>query len=364
MKRIDWENELPDVPEKVHASVLAAIEGLSAENRELHTGGENMREDNNLKRKNVWGKKKTLALVAALAAVLGTTVVGAEILHWNDRAAEEFDHPASEVQEQMTAAGVAATPQASVTDAGVTVTAVQTIQDEYRLYILLEVTSEEAVLGTGGFDEMNLAADGQGTTPDVFNNVGWSFADQVTENSTHAYCWIDAMKDHDTAWNGESVTVTLGTLSYYTELDKGNGGVAHVVDGNWELTLPLSDASGLTRTWDLDTEVMLSGVPVTVRRVELSPLTLSISYDNEDVNELVKTVYGDAEEDIFISEMLMSELLDSDGNTIEKGHDAFGERIDTERGEYIWDVGLTSVVDPEKVGAILLGEDKVKVELP
>lgn len=364
MKQIDWEKELPDVPKKVHETVLATLEGLDAENKEPHMGGDDMREGNAKGRTGSWGKKKTLALAAALAAVLGTTVVGAEILHWNDRAVEEFDHPASEVQEQMTAAGVAAAPQASVTDAGVTVTAVQTIQDEYRLYILLEVTSEEAVLGTGGFDEWNLAADEQGTTSDVFNNVSCMFADPVTENSTHAYYWIDAMKDQYAAWNGESVTVTLGELFYYTELDKGDGGAEHVVDGNWELTLPLSDASELTRTWDLDTGVMLSGVPVTVRHVELSPLTITISYDNEDIDQLVKTVYGNAEDDIFISEMLVSELLDSDGNTVEKGHDAFSERIDTERGEYIWEIGLTSVVDPKKIGAILLGEDKVKVELP
>lgn len=393
MERIDWEKELPEVPDVVHTVVIATLgqldqtmpekEGGECENPICQAAGQvdmkpegsgcgqqsaekgeaNMGKGRTEKRSAKWGKKKILVLAASLAAVLGTTLVGAGVLRWNDRAIQEFDSPSSEMQEQMMEEGVAAMPQASVTDAGVTVTAVQTIQDEYRLYILLKVTSGEAVLGTGGFDEMNLAADGVGGTLDTFDNVGAGFVDEVTENGTEAYYMIDAMKQTDPAWNGESITVTLGKLSYYTDLGKGEGGEPHVIDGSWELTLALLDASALTRTWELDTEVMISGVPVMVESVELSPLTLTICYDNEDVEQLAKAVYGEQEE-YFLSELFLAELLNMEGTVAERGYDAVSGGITGDGEQNVLRFGLTSVVEPEHIKAVLLGDDKVELKLP
>ena len=157
------EKEFPKVPEKIHGMVLETLENLE-ENPSMKKGGNTMKIK---KRRVIWA-------AAALAAMFGTTVAAAELFTWNEQATDYFNDPPKEVQNEMVAQGVVMEQNDSVTDQGITVTVKQTVQDDNRLYILLDVQCEEALIDDNcGFDKWNVIT----KDPEAFNNLGAYFAE-------------------------------------------------------------------------------------------------------------------------------------------------------------------------------------------
>ena len=151
MKHIrDQKQDLPKVPECVHTAILTTLNRLE-ENEDMAKKI----------RKSRFSGKKFVALAAAMAAVFGMTVIAAAAeFWWNQKAAEEFGNPTPERQQQMVEAGVAEEQTVSSTDAGITVTAVQTLRDANRIYMLFELTAEEAVIdGNSGFSDWKMITD-------------------------------------------------------------------------------------------------------------------------------------------------------------------------------------------------------------
>ena len=118
MKEWRLEQEFPEVPDCVHQTVLETLGQLEEKGRE---------------RKPV-KKMKWIILAAALTAAFGLTVAAAELFDWNPAAAENFGEPIKEVQDKLTMDGVAKEQEISATDNGITVTAVQTMNDENVFY--------------------------------------------------------------------------------------------------------------------------------------------------------------------------------------------------------------------------------------
>ena len=121
-------------------------------------------------------KRRVIWTAAALAAMFGTTVAAAELFRWNEQAADYFNNPPQEVQNEMVAQGVAMEQSASATDQGITVTVKQTVQDDNRLYILLDVQCEEAVIDDNSFfDKWDVIT----KDTEAFDNLGASFAEST-----------------------------------------------------------------------------------------------------------------------------------------------------------------------------------------
>lgn len=345
MKNIDWDKEMPNVPQNVHNAVLYALENLEEEKRS---------------RKRMFSKRKMVILVAALVAAFGTTAVAAEFFKWNEKAVEYFDVPAETLQDEMVSKGVAKEQNVSATDNGITVTAVQTIKDEHRVYILLDIQANENVIdANGGFGQFELFT----KTPDMFVNIGGSFAEGTEEGklSKQGYYEWDAMIDSEKMLDDDSIMLELNDFCYYT-YENGSSGTPHTVEGNWNLEIPLGkETEGLTKIYEVNREVMMSGMPVTVNRVEISPITLQISYKATELDELREQVYG-GNEDIHLEEIYVHGFLNKEGEEILCGYGGtIGER--NEKGEELLTVGLGTIIDVESVSAVLLGEEKVVVEL-
>lgn len=261
---------------------------------------------------------------------------------------EEFHNPPMELQQKTVDNGVAVLPNVSVTDSGVTVTAVQMLQDENRVYIMLRVESEEAVIdGNSLFDRMELY---DGENHNIFNNIGAQFIDEEDGKLTNdGYYVIDALKDSVTGWNGTTLEVALSGLSYYQYENGGAASGGKKIEGNWKLELALTDASALSKTVELGKDIHCGDVPVTVNYVKISPLSIVISYDAADV-EKIKVA-----EDDFIPELLSAKLLDKQGNELLKtGYGAMSS-WNTEDGQYVVQMGLIGVVDMEQADQIELG---------
>lgn len=349
------EKEFPKVPEKIHGMVLETLENLEEENPSVKKGGNTMKIK---KRRVIWA-------AAALAAMFGTTVAAAELFQWNEQAADYFNNPPQEVQNEMVAQGVAMEQNDSVTDQGITVTVKQTVQDNNRIYILLDVQCEEALIDdNSGFDKWDVIT----KDSEAFSNLGASFAESAPigkkeEKTSRGYYEITGLKTYGREWNEDSITLDLGQFNYLTYEEDGLG-TQHVIDGNWKLEIPLGEQTqALTKVYEPGSQVMVSGMPVTVKRVEISPISAVVVYDLEDVQNVTNTAQAN-EEDVFLYELQLSGFRYDNGETELNGAGGgMSSYWDREAGEDIYEIGLCGMIEPERVEAILLGDGVMAVEL-
>ncbi len=316
-------------------------------------------------------KKRTLILAVALAALVGTTAMASGLFRWNEKAAENFGNPAEEEQDAMTMEGLAREQQVSASDAGIIITAKQTVQDKNTLYILLDIQAEEAVIdGNGGFDRT--AEDGTYGEPwliteqeDAFGNVSMGFTPDTPAFETlsdHGYYEISALKTIGREWSEKEVTVHFTEYNYYT-YENGDT-VPHTIRGNWTLTLPLGEDTMLEkRVCEPEQPVDICGASVHVKRVEISPLSLLLVFDMDDRDRLMEMLYPN-EEDVYLKETEVTGFLDQDGKEIPIRMGGMSGSYDFDNREVMIQIGLGNYVEAEQVSAVLLGEEKIPVPLP
>lgn len=353
MNRMNWKKEMPEVPENVHMAVLDALENLNqAENSNRADKTESITRG--IRR----GRRAVVAAIVA-ATMLGTTALAAEFI-WNNKAVEDWNFPSEDLQQDTIDNQVAILQNASVTDSGITITAVQTLQDKNRVYLLLKVEGEEAIIDGNSFFNTWNVHDGDGDMFKLFCNGTCNFLErEVGELKKEGYYVIDELKHSD--WNGDSLQINLGDFNYctyenYHEVE-GIGGVGvtpHRVDGNWDLEVQLADVSGLCKTIPVNTAADRFGIPITVQEVKLSPLSMEItySYDYDKTRDL-----SEEEQANFSTPLLQIALYDQEGNIIETGvgavSDGFSNR---ESGEWNMIAGLNSVIDVDAVDKIVFAD--------
>lgn len=372
MKKWNFKQEFPEMPSDVHQTVLDTLECLEEKERKQSMERKNSESrkpetKNSEKRRNT-KKTKWLLLAAALTASFGLTVAAAELFIWNPKATETFGEPEKEVQDTLTMEGVAKEQEISVTDSGITVTAVQTMNDENVFYALLSVSAEEEIIDGSGYfgnpDPRLLTKN-----PDAFCNIGMGFLTMpIGEPKTQGYYEIYALKTLEEEWNEESITISLENYSYDVfhtpkeERTDFTDCTNELIEGKWKLTLPLGEMQ-IDNTVKITepTQVTMQGVPVTIEELTLTPLAVKICYCLEDVEKLHEQVYS-SKEDVTLQELFISGFVDKNGNEIECGFTALSSKR-TADGQDILLMGLGQAVDVHEVQAVLLGAEKVRVEM-
>lgn len=350
MNKWTFEQEFPEVPASVHQTVLETLNNLEEK-----------------RKRRPMKKTKWLILAAVLTATFGLTVAAAELFNWQSKTVETFGEPTKEVQNTLTMEGVAKEQEISVTDKGITITAVQTMNDENVFYALLLVTAEEEIIdGSGYFG--NPSPQLFTKNPDAFCNISMSFQDTpIGEPSKQGYYEIYALKNIWEEWQEDSVTISFENYSYdifnkpKEELTDFTDCTSSVIEGKWELVLPLGEVqTDNTVKIKEPIQVSMQGVPVTIEELTLTPLALKICYCLNDIENLHQTVYSSAE-DAFLEELFISGYVDKNGNEIECGFTASGGG--RKNGYDILLMGLGQAIDVHEIQAILLGSEKVRVEL-
>lgn len=353
MNRMNWKKEMPEVPRNVHMAVLDALENLDqAENDNRNS--KTVKITRGIRR----GRRAVLAAIV-VAAMIGTTALAAEFI-WNNKAVEEWNFPSEDLQQDAIDKQVAILQDASVTNNGITVTAIQTMQDKNRVYALLKVEAEDEVIdGNSGFDGA-VMHNGDGNIFTIFCNTGWGFIDEVDGKLTKdGYFVIDGLKHYDAPWNGDSLRVTLSDFRYYSyeNYDVGTGSgeqTANDIEGTWDLEVELADVSSLCKTIPVNMTAERFGVPVTVQDVKLSPLSMEInySYNHEATQDLTEE-----EQANFSTMLLQIALYDKEGKIIDEGVGAVsGGFTNKESGETNLVAGLNSVIDVDTVDKIVFGD--------
>lgn len=358
MNRMNWKKEMPEVPESVHMAVLDALENL--EYAESNKGNrKTVKITHGIRR----GRRMLAAAIVAVT-MLGTTALAAEFI-WNNKAVEEWNFPSQDLQQDAIDNQVAILQNASVTNNGIKVTVVQTMQDRNRVYVLLKVeAAEEVIDGNSGFDGA-VMHNGDGDIFTIFCNTGCGFIDEVEGKLTKdGYLVIDGLKHYDAPWNGDSLHITLSDFRYYSyenyDGETGSGEkIANHVEGTWELEVELADVSSLCKTIPVNMTSERFGVPVTIQDVKLSPLSMEINYryNNDAIKDL-----SEEEQANFSKMLLQIALYDKEGKIIEEGVGAVtGGFTNKEAGETNIIAGLNGVIDVDTVDKIIFGNEWLTV---
>ena len=323
-------------------------------------------------------KSRKKYVVAALIATMtvGAVSAYAAYTNWSQGMKEEL-HISEEQQKNLEANGMAAFSDASVTDAGVTVTAQQSITDNYYAYLSFKVEGYSVEKGVQpDFETISVTADGQ--------DVSWGgrFYDGMISGDDGMVVNADGSEPETEADGSmiENYVMDDGSLEYHMILkshEKGffTGKQLHVelenlgtvakaqyfpdIEGNWILDMSLGGAD--TAKY-IETNEKLGDTETIVTGVELSPVSMRITYDFpkteprmeefEDENGEIQTIAWPAQPPFAFGIRLkdgtvmkyISAGSESTGYTSEEGQ------------EYVVSFPLDRVIDPDQVEAVLFRE--------
>lgn len=341
MMNKNWNREFPEVPAHVHQTVLSTLAGLDE------------RKGKKVKRMK---KSKLMILIAAAVAVLGTTVSAAEIFKWNRRAAEVFVAD-EEQQKELVTDQIAQETHQTVTDAGLTIQAVQTIQDNNCFYALFEITAEEESMQITADHSMGVLfnyPDGE----DPFGYLGWGFVDdrqQTVSNSRYYEIY------------GTKAVPGQGDLNMKIQFTSLNAPGAKAMDGepilegNWEFMLNLHTMEPVR--CELNREYKIAGCDIMVRTVELTPISAKLSCDLEDARQLEKLEGVNLDQTDSLASLFINGVKYQDGTVVEE--EGYQElQVGWENEIYTKTARLTAVIDPDRVSALLVGENMDEIALP
>ena len=323
-------------------------------------------------------KSRKKYVVAALIATMtvGAVSAYAAYTNWSHGMKEEL-RISEEQQKNLEANGMAAFSDASVTDAGVTVTAQQSITDNYYTYLSFKVEGYSVEKGVQpDFETISVTADGQ--------DVSWGgrFYDGMISGDDGMVVNADGSAPETEADGSmiENYVMDDGSLEYHMILKSHEKGFftdkqLHVelenlgtvakaqyfpdIEGNWILDMSLGGAD--TAKY-IETNEKLGDTETIVTGVELSPVSMRITYDFpkteprmeefEDENGEIQTIAWPAQPPFAFGIRLkdgtvmkyISAGSESTGYTSEEGQ------------EYVVSFPLDRVIDPDQVEAVLFRE--------
>ena len=327
--------------------------------------------------KSVKKSRKKYVIVALVATMtVGAVSAYAAYTNWSHGMKEEL-RISEEQQKNLEANGMAAFSDASVTDAGVTVTAQQSITDNYYTYLSFKVEGYSVEKGVQpDFETISVTADGQ--------DVSWGgrFYDGMISGDDGMVVNADGSAPETEADGSmiENYVMDDGSLEYHMILkshEKGffTGKQLHVelenlgtvakaqyfpdIEGNWILDMSLGGAD--TAKY-IETNEKLGDTKTIVTGVELSPVSMRVTYDFpkteprmeefEDENGEIQTIAWPAQPPFAFGIRLkdgtvmkyISAGSESTGYTSEEGQ------------EYVVSFPLDRVIDPDQVEAVLFRE--------
>lgn len=345
MRPVDWNREYPEVPDVVHRSVLDALSQL-----------EEQEQEETIMKKTP--KKRIFLVAAALIALVGTTAAAAEIFQWNERAEQVFEAD-EETKKELTMNQLAQEVSQSATDQGITITAIQTVQDKNRFYALFEVTAEDSTMQITADHSLDYRMD-FGGKEDPFCATGWGFVPEYDQEiSNSRYFEIYGTKNEQSE---ENLKMNLHFTALRGEPAQKAGEGEVLVSGSWDFALDVHASEMIS--YDIEREFGLSGSSVHVKSVSLSPLTMEIRYDGKDVRAMEAKENKDLSQLDELTALYPTGVVYEDGTTIEEDlmiplKEGFEDK---EESAYHILFSFPKVVDPEKVAELILGEDKISIK--
>lgn len=317
-------------------------------------------------------KYAVIALTATLA--VGTVTACAAYMNWSRGLTEELRISESQ-QENLEQTGMAAFSGASVSDAGVTVTAEQSITDNYYTYLSFKVEGYSPAEGVQpDFETISVTVDGK-------DDISWGggFYDGLVCGNDGMVINADG-SEAETEEDGsliEHYVMDDGSLEYHMVLSGGGeegaiigkdirvsfenlGSVAKAeytpdLEGKWTLEWTLG---GADTAISAQTEETLGDTGATVTGIELSPISIRVTYDfprKERISEY-EDENGERKTYTYFDEPPVAngvKLKDGTMLTSLYGGPGSAGYLNDESDTYQSTFAFSRVIDPEQVAAVL-----------
>ena len=341
MKKKNWYDEFPEVPEHVHQTVLSTLAGL---------------DDRKVKKVKRMKKNKIIILAAAMTAVLGMTVSASEIFKWNKQAQEVFEADEDQ-QKELVMDQIAQEAYQTISDGGLTLQAIQTIQDNNCFYALFEITAaDESIQITPGHNMEFSINYPDGSDP--FSMLNWNFVDEHRQAvSNSRYFEITGTKQNP---GEEDLTMKIQFTSLNAPGEKALAG-SPVLEGNWEFALNLHTTKPVR--YEINKDYQIAGCAVTVKTVELTPISVKVTCEEEDIRQL-ETLEGiNLDQADTLRSLFVNGIRYGDGTVIEEmGYLELTAGYSD--GDYTKTARFSNVIDVDKASALLVGDAMDEILLP
>ncbi|MCH5258600.1 MAG: hypothetical protein J1F18_02545 [Lachnospiraceae bacterium] len=318
-----------NVPERFHGQFMDTIQTIEKkQEKSFHR----------------YGTKRMVLLVAVLVLVLSTITVGAAyIFEWN-QAALDWLGVSEELAGQLNEEGIAKQEYATDSDAGIEISAVQSVMTDDYCYVLLSVSAPEQVpLDEVLFRETYVESD-VGIESCIVNHALYDI-----EGDGHL--WEALLYIYDaTDYGGADVVIVLKDLERF---DLKAEIYETIVEGEWRIPLTLPSESEVLEI-NRERTILLSHHEVNIKRTEVTPFKVRLYGDEEELRHAIhyekKNVPGIVYQDgTFVEEDSIINVTygHNDGNT----------------GEYYIDINLPVAIDITQYADIVL-EDNADTSVP
>lgn len=334
----DFKHQFPKVPEGFHNRVEETLNQISQE-----------------KTSRNFSKKALCVLIAAIVLALGgITAIASGLFTWDDKMIELFGAD-KEQQQKLIEKGVTQKENVFAIDNGLTIKLVQTLQDKKYMYILLEVTAPQNIKLSGDnlFEDMGIDLSGGRISCSGGFIAG---SDSSVSNKGYFQYWIN--KKSHTDMNNTDINLHFKNLQYNT----GKLNMKTILEGEWNLSWK-SVFKDSTQYFDLNKRFNLSGYDVLVKKVELSPLSMTIYFDGKDLKSMEKAEGVKLDKLDMLEPINFKGIKNKDGNKINiisgQGEGGFEQAT----GDYMVSLSFDKLIDTENVEGLLFGNEYSEVVL-
>lgn len=250
--------------------------------------GENRASDGEEERSlhKIKSAKKILPFVAVAVTLLAGFAVAAGT-RWSTGMSEKWQVEEQQ-KESLQEEGAVSFAMQSQTQNGITITAEQSITDNYSVYLAFRVEGYTLQEGLSpGFEEMEVTVDGVDGA-----NYSAGFYDGLVTGEEGSMFYCISMTESEKGWAlGRDIHVAFKNLCGYED-KAGELNPESVVNGNWNFAWNLQGTDRL-KEWTLEVPVGDSGA--VLHRVELSPASGYVECDWPRQRETRQAVGPDGE---------------------------------------------------------------------
>ena len=309
-----------NVPERFHSQFMDTIHTIE-EKQEKHY------------RRH--GTKRMILLVAVLVLVLSTITVGATyVFRWN-QAALDWLGVSEELAGQLNEEGVAKQEYAADSDAGIEISAVQSVMTDDYCYVLLSVSAPDQIsLDEVLFRETYVESD-VGIERCVVNPALYDIED-------NGYLWEAILYiDDAVGYSGADVVIVLNDL-YKTGIDET------LVEGEWRIPLTLPSESEILEI-NQERTMQIGHHEVNIKKTEVTPFQIRLYGDEEELKHAIHYVLQRVPGIVYQDGTFIEE---DTAITVGRG------RSDQDAGEYYIALELPTAIDIRQYADMVFEEQK------
>lgn len=251
-----------NVPEQFHSQFMDTINTI---------------EEKQEKKYYRYGTKRMILLVAVLVLVLSTITAGAAyIFSWNQAAKDRLG-VSEELAEHLNEEGIAKQEYATVSAAGVEISAVQSVMTDDYCYVLLSVSAPEQVpLDEVLFGETYVESD-VGIESCTVNHA-------LYDSEGNGHLWEALLYIYDAAnYSGADVVIVLKDLhrvDLEAEIDE------IIVEGEWRIPLTLPSESEVLEI-NRECIMQIGHHEVNIKKTEVTPFQIRLYGDEEELKHAI-----------------------------------------------------------------------------